>query len=106
MKRATAIICAYNEENTITSVIETTYNCPNIGQIIVINDGSTDSTGHIISRLSESIDLTYINLLPNRGKGYCMASGLELSTGDVIVFLDADIVNLTHRHIDKLLQNE
>jgi len=40
---------------------------------------------------------------PLRGKGYCMASGLELSTGDIIVFLDADIVNLTHSHIDKLI---
>lgn len=103
MNSVSAIICAYNEEKTISSVIETTYNCPYIGQIVVINDGSTDSTGQIISHLSESIDFTYINLLPNRGKGFSMATGLELSTGDIIVFLDADIVNLTHLHLDKLV---
>lgn len=103
MSSVSAIICAFNEERTISKVIETAYSYPNIGQVVVINDGSTDSTGHIIRSLSESIDLTYINLLPNRGKGYGMASGLELSTGDIIVFLDADIVNLTHDHIDRLV---
>lgn len=103
MSSVSAIICAFNEERTISSVIETTYSYPCIGQVVVINDGSTDSTGHIINSLSESLDITCINLLANRGKGYSMASGLELSTGDIIVFLDADIVNLTHDHIDKLV---
>ena len=103
MSSVSAIICAFNEERTISSVIETAYSYPCIEQVVVINDGSTDSTGHIINSLSESIDITYINLLPNEGKGYSMASGLELSTGDIIVFLDADIVNLSHLHIDQLV---
>lgn len=103
MSSVSAIICAFNEERTISSVIETAYSYPCIEQVVVINDGSTDSTGFIINSLSESIDITYINLLPNKGKGYSMASGLELSTGDIIVFLDADIVNLSPRHIDQLV---
>ena len=103
MKAISVIICAFNEENTIASVIESTNSCPHIGQIVVVNDGSTDSTGQIIRHLSESIDLSYINLLPNRGKGYSMASGLELATGEIIVFLDADLENLTKLHINKLV---
>jgi len=103
MKAISVIICAFNEENTIASVIESTNSYPYIEQIVVVNDGSTDSTGQIIRRLSESIDLCYINLLPNRGKGYGMASGLEIATGEIIVFLDADIANLTNDHINKLV---
>jgi glycosyltransferase involved in cell wall biosynthesis len=103
MKTISAIICAYNEENTISSVIEATHSCPYIDQIVVINDGSTDRTGQIVSQLSESIDLTYFHLQPNRGKGFSMATGLELSTGEIIVFLDADLVNLDQLHLDKLL---
>ncbi len=103
MKSISVIICAFNEENTIASVIESTNSCPYIGQIVVVNDGSTDSTGQIIRHLSESIDLSYINLLSNRGKGFSMASGLELATGEIIVFLDADIENLTKDHINNLV---
>ncbi len=103
MKAISAIICAYNEESTIASVVESTNSCPYINQIVVVNDGSTDNTGQVICHLSESIDLTYINLLPNRGKGFSMASGLELATGEIIVFLDADIENLTKDHINKLV---
>ena len=103
MKAISVIICAYNEEKTISSVIESTNNCSYIDEIVVVNDGSTDRTGQIIGHLSESIDLTYINILPNRGKGYSMASGLELSTGKIIVFLDADIVDLSYLHINTLL---
>ncbi len=103
MKAISVIICAFNEENTIASVIESTNSCPYIAQIVVVNDGSTDRTGQIIRHLSESIDLCYINLLPNRGKGYGMASGLEIATGEIIVFLDADIENLTKLHINKLV---
>ncbi len=102
-KAISVIICAFNEEKTIASVIESTNSCPYIAQIVVVNDGSTDRTGQIIRHLSESIDLCYINLLPNRGKGYGMASGLEIATGEIIVFLDADIENLTKLHINKLV---
>jgi glycosyltransferase involved in cell wall biosynthesis len=103
MKAISVIICAFNEESTIASVIESTNSCPYVDQIVVVNDGSTDSTGQIISHLSESIDLSYINLLPNRGKGFGMASGLELASGEIIVFLDADIEKLTYLHINKLI---
>lgn len=104
MNMISAIICAYNEENTISSVIETTYKYPFINQVIVVNDGSTDSTEQIISNMAESTDLSHINQVSNMGKGYSMASGIESSTGEIILFLDADIVNLTHRHINKLVQ--
>lgn len=103
MKTISIIICAFNEEKTIAGVVESTNSCPYISQIVVVNDGSTDNTGQIIRHLSESIDLNYINLFPNRGKGFSMASGLEIATGEIIVFFDADIENLTKDHVNILV---
>ena len=104
MNTISVIICAYNEEETISSVIETILKCPYIDQVIAVNDGSTDSTEHIIRNLAESTDLSHINLVSNMGKGYSMAAGIESSIGEIILFLDADIVNLKYHHINNLVQ--
>jgi len=103
MNAISAVICAYNEENTISDVIEKTNECPYVDQIIVVNDGSTDNTGNIICKLAKSIELSCINLPANMGKGFCMALGIEFSTGEIIVFLDADLLKLSYFHINKLV---
>ena len=43
-QNATAIMCAYNEKQTIGGILETLLKCTELKEIIVINDGSTDGT--------------------------------------------------------------
>jgi glycosyltransferase involved in cell wall biosynthesis len=83
------IIPAYNAEEYIfecvNSVINQTYK--NI-ELIVINDGSTDSTKEIL----ESFHDPRIKIVNQKNKG-CSASknrGLNISKGDFIQYLDAD----------------
>jgi glycosyltransferase involved in cell wall biosynthesis len=38
--------------------------------------------------------LKYIELPENKGKGYAMATGIENTTGEIIVFIDADLSNV------------
>ena len=49
------IIPAYNEENTIRQVLETVQSLPLEIQIIVVNDGSTDNTYHILEELKDRL---------------------------------------------------
>jgi glycosyltransferase involved in cell wall biosynthesis len=66
------IIPTYNNAQTLKSVIEDVHQY--ISDIIVVNDGATDSTKDI---LSESTDLIVINYLPNRGKGFAIRQGFK-----------------------------
>lgn len=103
MKKVTAIICAYNEENTLNGVITSVAISPLIDEIIVVNDGSTDQTANVIESMKLTTDIIDINMPENKGKGYAMATGVENATGEIIVFIDADISNLHEEHLSNLL---
>ena len=103
MNKASAIICAYNEEKTIESVIRSANENYLINEVIVVNDGSTDNTGKIIESLKNKIPITDIHLIKNKGKGYAMAIGIEKALNDIIVFIDADLSNLNQNHYYQLV---
>jgi len=103
MKKATAIISAFNEEDTLMDVILYASISPIIDEIIVINDGSTDETKGIIDELIKEIDLKPIHLEKNKGKGNAMAIGVENASNEVIVFVDADLSNIQEKHFKQLI---
>ena len=93
MVKLSIIIPAYNEQNTIISLLEKV-NKVNIQdvdkEIIVIDDSSTDET---LFLLEERNDL-YSKLIKqkiNGGKGAAVRAGLLASKGEYILFQDADL---------------
>lgn len=95
MKKVSAIICAYNEEKTIRDVIYSVDGTRMFNEIIVVNDGSTDDTKRIITDCKDTIDFMDVHLPENKGKGYAMAIGIEKSTSEILVFIDADLTELS-----------
>ncbi len=87
MPKVSAIICVYNQplvKEAIASVLAQTY--PDY-ELIVIDDGSTDDTGKI---LSDYRDRARIVSQKNQGIARARNRGLSLANGDLIAFLDAD----------------
>ncbi len=63
-------------------------------ELIVINDGSTDSTGEVIRKVAavpSSVAIQLLENFPNRGKGAAVRSGLLSATKPIAVFFDADL---------------
>ena len=93
------IIPAYNEEllieSTVVSISEFLVETFNEGEIIIVNDGSTDSTQAVLENLiainSGKINLKLLNNKQNRGKGYSIKQGILQSVGKVRIFMDADL---------------
>lgn len=101
--KISAVISAYNEENTVAAVVETTLASKIIDEVIVVNDGSTDKTANNLKQFTSNPRCTYIEYENNRGKSFAMVEGVEKATGDIILFIDADILNLKESHIAQLI---
>ena len=94
-----AVVPARNEEATIASAVESLAAQPEITEIIVINDQSTDGTAAELDRLSEryaQLRVLQTNALPGGwvGKNYAVSLGAAQATGDWLLFTDADGVHL------------
>jgi len=100
----TAIICAYNEENTVGQVVKCVLSHPAIDKVIVVNDGSTDNTLREIEFFKSDVKMEILSWQQNRGKGYAMATAAKASSDGVLLFIDSDLKGFTHDHIDILLQ--
>ncbi len=102
MKKISAIICAYNEAGTIKDVV-TAVSDYIFDEVIVVNDGSTDKTNSILKEINDLYYFKYIVLPENKGKGFAMATGIENTSSEIIVFIDADLSNLNDEHFYQLI---
>ena len=86
------IIPAYNEEDTVSSVIRRVRDAVSLEmEIIVVNDGSTDRTGEIVETLAAEDPRIRLVHQANGGKTSAVKKGFELSRGDIVVIQDADL---------------
>jgi len=102
--KISAIISAYNEENTVAEVVATILDSNIIDEVIVVNDGSTDNTSKNLEQFLSDSKCTYIEYENNRGKSFAMVEGVETATGEIIVFIDADILYFEEKHIIQLIK--
>lgn len=99
--RVAAIVPAFNEESTITHVIEALAAADGIDEILVVSDGSTDSTVEMAR--GQHPKASTLHLLTNHGKASAMALGLSQTSAPIVLFVDGDILDLTPEMIRRLL---
>lgn len=89
------IIIAYNEEKSIGNCLASilSQNDLKCFEIIVVNDGSTDSTAKVVESFAhKNKNIKLITLSPNQGRGAARDTGVKNATGEFIAFIDADII--------------
>ena len=107
MKKVSIVIPVYNEENTITIILnkinEEIKKIKEFSfEIIVMNDNSNDKT---LTLLEENKDL-YTLLITNpknSGKGYCIRNSLNFLSGEIVLIQDADLEYLPNEYSKLLL---
>ncbi len=113
--RVSVVLPALNEEATVGRIVESIRLSLGSGapasrrlvdELVVLDSGSSDRTGDVARRAGATVvhrDDVLPHLPAVRGKGEAMWRSLAATTGELVVFIDADLQSFTPRYITGLL---
>ena len=90
------LIPVYNEQETVKTILTKIQSLKLYGnikkEIVIVDDYSNDKTSHIIKDFikKNTGELKYFRHDRNKGKGAALNTAINKSTGDIIIFQDAD----------------
>ena len=91
-KKVSLIMSAYKEEGTVGIVLEKIRSLDYIDEIVVVDNGSTDSTNDILVEAQKKDDrIILFRIEKNKGLGCGLKLAIENTTGDIVVRQDADL---------------
>jgi dolichol-phosphate mannosyltransferase len=90
------IVPIYNEERYLLNILESLYQVKLLNksikfEIIMVNDGSTDTSSEICSKFaSKNLDVKFVDNRVNQGKGSAVQQGILHASGKYILIQDSD----------------
>lgn len=102
---------ARDEEATVGQIVATVRRTlmeavPLVDEVVVLDDGSIDSTAEVASWEGARViaaDDVLTEAGPGSGKGNAMWKSLQVTTGDIVCWVDADIRNFGHHFVTGLI---
>ena len=92
MKTVSLIMSAYDEENTVGIVLDKLRNLDYLHEIVVVDNGSTDSTYDVLLDSKKKDDRIKIyRIEKNKGLGCGLRLAIENTSGEIVVRQDADL---------------
>jgi glycosyltransferase involved in cell wall biosynthesis len=86
------VVPAYNEEATLSEIVARLLAVPEAGEIVIVDDCSTDGTRAIADRLAaENPRIKVAHHPVNKGKTEALKTGFALTTGQIVIVQDADL---------------
>lgn len=89
--KTSVIIPVYNEAKTVNEVVKRVEAINIDKEIIAVDDGSTDNSLDVLTKLADEGRIKFIRHQKNLGKGAAIKSGLKEATGSIIIIQDADL---------------
>jgi len=89
------VLPTYNRSRELLNTLKSFYNLLDrenlCGQIIVVNNNSTDNTEDVILQFQKEVDAKVVYVKEERqGKSHALTTGINLASGDVLAFTDDD----------------
>ncbi len=98
------LVPAYGEAGTIEQVLRRAVALGLDCEIIVVDDGSHDTTAAVVQRLADELpQVRLIRHERNRGKGAAVRTAIDASQGDIVLVQDADL-EYDPRDIPRLIE--
>ncbi|TDQ46343.1 glucosyl-3-phosphoglycerate synthase [Actinorugispora endophytica] len=110
-QRVTVVLPARDESATVGRIVTSirTALCedvPLVDEIVVIDSRSTDGTARVAAEAGATVyhqDAVRPDLAGGEGKGEALWKSLFVATGDILVFVDADLLSFTPDYVTGLL---
>jgi glycosyltransferase involved in cell wall biosynthesis len=86
------VVPVYNEEGTLAKIVDRLLALPQLLEIVIVDDCSTDKTPEILRGLSEKHKVIQaVRHVKNSGKTEALKTGFRLTQGEVVIVQDADL---------------
>ena len=86
------VVPVFNEENTLATIVDKLLALPQLLEIVIVDDCSTDKTPEILRRLSvKHKEIQAVRHERNSGKTEALKTGFRLTQGDFVIVQDADL---------------
>src|SRR5882672_521471 len=86
------VMPAYNERNTLPTIVGKLLAVPQLLEVIIVDDCSTDGSDKIASNLANAFpQVRYTRHAKNSGKTEALKTGIKLTTGSIVIIQDADL---------------
>ncbi|WP_226624582.1 glycosyltransferase family 2 protein [Alloyangia pacifica] len=97
------IIPAFNEAPRIAAVLAAVLDHPLIGEVVVVDDGSSDGTAEVAEAAGQGHGKLRVLRQPrNGGKTRAVARGISEARGTHVLLLDSDLIGLGEGHLSAL----
>jgi glycosyltransferase involved in cell wall biosynthesis len=81
----------HNEERTLVRILDAVEARPEVSELVIVDDGSTDRTREILAEREFRVSVQVIHHEVNRGKGGALRTAIGAATGEVALVQDADL---------------
>lgn len=98
----TVVMPCYNEEATIVECTTKVLESRHVGELIIVDDGSTDTTRSLLATINDSRVKVLLQEI-NQGKGAALARGFKAANLPYVIVQDADL-EYDPAEFSKLLQ--
>jgi len=88
--KLSVVMPVYNEAKTVEAILGRVLRTPDLFEIVVVDDASTDGTAAALGRVSDP-RVRVVRHPKNRGKGAALRTAFAEVTGEVVVIQDADL---------------
>lgn len=86
------VMPAYNEEATLSQIVRRVIQIPNLLELIIVDDCSSDNTPEIARKLAEQdARIQFVRQKKNGGKTEALKTGFSLTKGEIVIIQDADL---------------
>jgi glycosyltransferase involved in cell wall biosynthesis len=91
-KCLSVVVPVYNEQDTLAMIVEKLLTLPQLLEIVIVDDCSTDGTPRILETLRAKFDEVRVARHPkNQGKTEALKTGFKLTRGEIVIVQDADL---------------
>jgi glycosyltransferase involved in cell wall biosynthesis len=100
--KVSAILPAFNEKERLGKIVKVLKEADFIDEMIFVDDGSRDGSFEFLKKF-ENQKIKVFGLKRNHGKGFALSFGIKRAKGDILIFIDSDLIGLKKEHLKNLI---